>query len=127
MTNKNIDDKALNNVVGGHEPEEFEWNPKGYVTPIKEDQEGLDFVFKPIGDLEKIFENVTGGQNIDEDKNNIKIVALMKVVNSTNQDIINMIIEALQKYGVKAALNLTDKLFANDETYKKIIEDIIKS
>ena len=37
-TNK-VSETELNDIAGGQilEPEEFEWKPKGYSTPIKED------------------------------------------------------------------------------------------
>lgn len=33
--NKELNEK-LDKVSGGTEPEEFEWKPKGYTTPVKE-------------------------------------------------------------------------------------------
>ena len=35
-----ISDNLIDNVTGGVEPEEFDWQTKGYTTPIKENEEG---------------------------------------------------------------------------------------
>lgn len=32
---KKINEDKIDNIVGGQEPEEFDWHTKGYVTPEK--------------------------------------------------------------------------------------------
>lgn len=47
---KKLNDKELSKVSGaGNEPEEFEWKPKGYVTPVKEQDEKDGWAFGSIG------------------------------------------------------------------------------
>lgn len=47
---KKLNNDDLSKVSGaGMEPEEFDWKPKGYVTPEKGHDENEDWAFGPIG------------------------------------------------------------------------------
>lgn len=51
---KIIDDKKIEKVVGGEEPEEFGWRTNGYVTPVKDKPSNPDdFRFEIVNEKNK--------------------------------------------------------------------------
>lgn len=46
----------LDKVSGGNEPEEFDWKPTGYTTPIKEN-DSKGWAYSAIGDKENNKDN----------------------------------------------------------------------
>ena len=54
VKSKRLDNEDLNKVVGGNEPEEFEWKTKGYVTPVKEPDPKADWAFDQMGNKDKL-------------------------------------------------------------------------
>lgn len=48
-TNK-LKNTDLEKVSGSGEPEEFDWKPKGFVTPVKEQNNKDDWAFSVVGD-----------------------------------------------------------------------------
>lgn len=50
---KNSIDDLLNYVTGGNDPEEFDWKPKGYVTPVKDQDKKGAWHFEAIGNKEE--------------------------------------------------------------------------
>ena len=50
---KTLEEEELKKVSGGTEPKEFDYTPKGYVTPVKEeDDDPTRWHFGPIGNHE---------------------------------------------------------------------------
>lgn len=49
---KNSIDDLLNHVTGGNDPEEFDWKPKGYVTPVKDQDKKGAWHFEAIENKE---------------------------------------------------------------------------
>ena len=54
---KQIDDKNIKKVTGGQEPEEFDWEPTGYVTPVKEENK-QGWAFSAIGSGNRFFDRL---------------------------------------------------------------------
>lgn len=54
---KKLNHEELNQVNGAGEPEEFDWKPTGYVTPVKEQPKDPDWAFSAIDPKHKKQDN----------------------------------------------------------------------
>lgn len=78
-TNKlnELNKDLLEEIVGGNQPEEFDWKKMGYVTPIKKDPSGSSWKFTAIGNTDgQYFKKITE----DSDKDDL----LKKIMNIIN-------------------------------------------
>ena len=130
MNENRLNDDILNNITGGNEePEEFDWRDKGYITPVKEKTENdHEWQFEAIGDLDS-YTKVTGGSKADSDIEIAKTEQLIRLLlqsqEKTYESVINVIIEILKTLGKKPAIDMVEKLFANDENTRDELISII--
>lgn len=63
---KESNEEELKQVVGGNEPEEFDWHDRGYTTPKKDDPADSDpslWKFSAIGNTDgQYFKIINGGK-----------------------------------------------------------------
>ena len=64
MKEKIKNESKLNDIAGGTEPEEFDWKTKGYVTPVKTDEDEKGWKFSPISNIDNFFKRI-----IDRNRN----------------------------------------------------------
>ena len=69
MTNYKIDVDELDKITGGQEPEEFDWQTKGYVTPIKDQDDGKNWHFEAIGDCNEHLKPIHNDQTLNDIQN----------------------------------------------------------
>ena len=67
-----LSEEELNKVSGGNDgPEEFDWKPKGYQTPSKDQGNNSGWKFEAFANTDgQYFKKTTSGFDVDNDDNN---------------------------------------------------------
>ena len=102
---KKLSDDQLNKIAGGIEPEEKIWTPQGYQVPTKQNDE-KGFIFSSVEEIIKQFENLYGS-DIDED--------------------VKKVVDILIKVGKVAAIEKANILFANNETKRNAVINVLNT